>query len=110
MSGGERQRVCIARAILKNAPIIVFDEATSFTDLENEHKIQLALNELLQGKTTIMIAHRLHTIIHADQICVFEEGEVMERGTHPELVAKNGRYAAMWRTYIEENSEVNIHA
>lgn len=110
MSGGERQRVCIARAILKNSPIIVFDEATSFTDLENEHKIQLALNKLLAGKTTIMIAHRLHTIVHADQICVFEQGRVIERGTHAGLVKKNGRYAALWQTYIEENSEVNDYA
>lgn len=80
----------IARAILKNSPIIVFDEATSFTDLENEHKIQLALNKLLAGKTTIMIAHRLHTIVHADQICVFEQGRVIERGTHAGLVKKMG--------------------
>lgn len=109
LSGGERQRVCIARAILKDSPIVVFDEATSFTDLENEHKIQLALNRLLKGKTTIMIAHRLHTIIHADQICVFDRGRIVEHGTHKELVAQKGRYAAMWRTYIEENSEVNIH-
>lgn len=101
--------MCIARAILKDSPIVVFDEATSFTDLENEHKIQLALNRLLKGKTTIMIAHRLHTIIHADQICVFDRGRIVEHGTHKELVAQKGRYAAMWRTYIEENSEVNIH-
>lgn len=110
LSGGERQRLCIARAILKDAPIIIFDEATSFTDLENEHKIQLALNKLLQGKTTIMIAHRLHTIIHADQICVFEQGKIIEKGVHAELIAQNGRYADMWKTYAKENSEVNIHA
>lgn len=109
LSGGERQRLCIARAILKNSPIVVFDEATSFTDLENEHKIQLALNQLLEGKTTIMIAHRLHTIVHADQICVFDQGQITEQGTHDGLIARNGKYAAMWRTYIEENSEVNIH-
>lgn len=99
MSGGERQRVCIARAILKNAPIIVFDEATSFTDGENEHKIQLALGELLKGKTTIMIAHRLHTIVNADQICVFDGGEIKEKGTHDELIAKCGLYEKMWNTY-----------
>ena len=99
MSGGERQRICIARAILKNAPIIIFDEASSFTDGENEHKIQLALGELLKGKTTIMIAHRLHTIIHADQICVFDNGEIKEIGKHEELLAKHGLYEKMWKIY-----------
>lgn len=99
MSGGERQRICITRAILKNAPIIIFDEATSFTDGENEHKIQLALGELLKGKTTIMIAHRLHTIIHADQICVFDNGEIKEIGKHEELLAKHGLYEKMWKIY-----------
>lgn len=109
MSGGERQRVCIARAILKNAPILVFDEATSFTDLENEHKIQIALDRLLRGKTSIMIAHRLHTIVHADQICVFHRGRIVECGTHAGLLEQNGQYAAMWKSYIEENSEVTIY-
>ena len=99
LSGGERQRICIARAILKDAPIIIFDEATSFTDAENEHKIQLALEELLKGKTTIMIAHRLHTIVNADWICVFEQGELKETGTHTELLEKQGIYAKMWDTY-----------
>ena len=99
MSGGERQRICIARAILKNAPIIIFDEATSFTDGENEHKIQLALGELLKGKTTIMIAHRLHTIIHADQICVFDNEEIKEIEKHEELLAKHGLYEKMWKIY-----------
>lgn len=90
MSGGEKQRICIARAILKNAPIIIFDEATSYTDIENERKIQLALNELLKDKTTIMIAHRLHTIVNADQICVFNEGEIAEVGTHQNLLKSDG--------------------
>lgn len=102
LSGGEKQRVCIARAILKNAPIIIFDEATSYTDIENEHKIQLALQNLLQGKTTVMIAHRLHTIVGADQICVFHQGRVEETGTHRQLLAANGRYAKMWASYTEE--------
>lgn len=102
LSGGEKQRLCIARAILKDAPVLVFDEATSFTDIENEYKIQLALEELLRGKTTIMIAHRLHTIVHADKICVFSEGKIAETGTHHELVGRNGKYAKMWRAYTEQ--------
>lgn len=104
MSGGEKQRICIARAILKDAPIIVFDEATSYTDIENEHKIQLALQNLLQGKTTVMIAHRLHTIVGADQICVFRHGQIAEKGTHEELLRKRGLYAGMWETYTEEEA------
>lgn len=102
MSGGEKQRVCIARAILKDAPIIVFDEATSYTDIENEHKIQIALSNLLKGKTTVMIAHRLHTIVGADQICVFDQGRIAEKGTHTELLEKNGIYSRMWQTYTQE--------
>ena len=106
MSGGEKQRICIARAILKNAPIIVFDEATSYTDIENEYKIQLALAELLRGKTTIMIAHRLHTIIQADQICVFEKGHIIEKGTHFELLKQGGQYSKMWQAYTQDKQEV----
>ena len=101
-SGGERQRLCIARAILKDAPIVVFDEATSFTDGENEHKIQLALNKLLEGKTTIMVAHRLHTIMDAAKICVFREGRIVEEGTHQTLLEKNGEYARLWTKYSED--------
>ena len=101
-SGGERQRLCIARAILKDAPIVVFDEATSFTDGENEHKIQLALNKLLEGKTTIMVAHRLHTIMDAAKICVFKEGRIVEEGTHQTLLEKNGEYARLWKRYSED--------
>ena len=101
-SGGERQRLCIARAILKDAPIVVFDEATSFTDGENEHKIQLALNKLLEGKTTIMVAHRLHTIMDAAKICVFKAGRIVEEGTHQTLLEKNGEYARLWTRYSED--------
>ena len=101
-SGGERQRLCIARAILKDAPIVVFDEATSFTDGENEHKIQLALNKLLEGKTTIMVAHRLHTITQAEKICVFKEGKIVEAGKHEELLARNREYARLWTRYSED--------
>ncbi len=102
LSGGEKQRVCIARAILKDAPVIVFDEATSYTDIENEHKIQLALANLLKGKTTVMIAHRLHTIVEADQICVFHRGRIEETGTHKQLLAADGRYSKMWDAYTRE--------
>ena len=108
LSGGEKQRICIARAILKNAPIIIFDEATSYTDIENEHKIQLALTNLLRGKTTIMIAHRLHTIVGADQICVFDQGKIAEAGTHEELLEKQGLYAHMWNIYTQRNGEAAL--
>ncbi len=108
MSGGEKQRVCIARAILKDASVIVFDEATSFTDAENEHKIQLALEQLLKGKTTIMIAHRLHTIVGADQICVFDKGQVVEQGTHQKLLESGGAYSHMWQTYTQTRQGVAL--
>ncbi|QUH18550.1 ABC transporter ATP-binding protein [Alkaliphilus sp. B6464] len=101
LSGGEKQRVSIARAILKDAPIIIFDEATSYADIENERKIQIALENMLKGKTTIMIAHRLHTIKNVDKIVVFDKGEIKEEGSHNELVSKNGLYKDMWKTYIE---------
>lgn len=93
--------IFIARAILKDAPIVIFDEATSYSDIENEHKIQLALQNLLKGKTTIMIAHRLHTIRDADKIVVFQDGTVAEQGTHQELVKKGGVYGRMWEIYTQ---------
>lgn len=86
---------------MKDAPIVVFDEATSYSDIENEHKIQLALQNLLKGKTTIMIAHRLHTIRDADKIVVFQDGTVAEQGTHQELVEKGGVYGRMWEIYTQ---------
>lgn len=105
LSGGQKQRISIARAILKNAPIIIFDEATSYSDIENEHKIQTALNSLLKDKTVIMIAHRLHTIKDADKIVVFEKGRVVEQGTHDTLVNVGGYYAKMWSTYMQNYAE-----
>lgn len=99
LSGGEMQRISLARAILKDAPIVLLDEATAFADAENEHLIQKALDELLRGKTVLMIAHRLSTVIHADQICVLEHGTIAERGIHDELLKKNGIYARMFREY-----------
>ncbi len=99
LSGGEQQRVALARAILKNAPIVVLDEATAFADPENEAMIQKAFATLTKGRTVIMIAHRLSTVVNADQIIVLNEGRVAEQGTHAELVRGNGLYARMWKDY-----------
>ncbi len=99
LSGGEQQRVALARAILKNAPIVVLDEATAFADPENEAMIQKAFATLTQGRTVIMIAHRLSTVVNADQIIVLNDGRVAEQGTHADLVGRNGLYARMWKDY-----------
>ena len=101
LSGGERQRIAIARAIVKDAPIIVLDEATAFSDPENEYLIQKAFEKLIQNKTVVMIAHRLSTIRNADQILVMEKGCLIESGTHDELLKKDGKYAQMWSSYTE---------
>lgn len=99
LSGGEAQRVSIARAILADRPIVVLDEATAFSDPENEHLIQKAFERLMAGKTVIMIAHRLSTVVGADQIVVVDGGRVAERGRHEDLLAANGTYARMWDLY-----------
>lgn len=101
LSGGEQQRVAIARAILKNAPILILDEATAFADPDNEVRVQQALSALSQGKTVIMIAHRLSSITNADCIYVLRDGEIAESGTHHELIHKNGIFARMWKNYSE---------
>ena len=101
LSGGERQRIAIARAIIKDAPIIVLDEATAFSDPENEYLIQKAFEKLMQDKTVIMIAHRLSTIRNANKIIVMENGRLIESGKHNDLIQKNGRYAEMWKNYTE---------
>ncbi|MCB6177422.1 ABC transporter ATP-binding protein/permease [Rhodobacter sp. Har01] len=104
LSGGEKQRVGIARTLLKNPPILILDEATSALDTQTEKSIQESLNEMGQGRSVIMIAHRLSTIADADQILVMEEGRVIERGRHEDLVARGGRYAAMWAQQVAEEA------
>lgn len=101
LSGGEAQRVAVARAILKNSPILVLDEATAFADPENEYKIQLAIQELIREKTVIIIAHRLSSIISANQIIVLKEGEIAQQGIHRELSVNEGLYKQMWDAYTD---------
>ncbi|WP_375775671.1 ABC transporter ATP-binding protein [Bradyrhizobium sp. ma5] len=97
LSGGQRQRIAVARALIKNAPIILLDEATAALDSESEKQVQEAIEHLCQGRTTIVIAHRLHTIMHADAILVVEGGTIVERGRHEELLRRGGRYASFFR-------------
>ena len=92
LSGGERQRLTIARAVLKNPPILILDEATSALDTESERLVQDAINNMMQNRTSIVIAHRLSTIRHADEIIVLQKGEIAERGSHDELLQKDGIY------------------
>ncbi len=109
LSGGEKQRITIARAILKNAPVIILDEATAFTDSENEDKIQEALNQLVVGKTLIVIAHRLSTIVEADNIIVMDKGNLVMQGSHDELLERSGTYQSLWRSHIKSmNWDINV--
>jgi len=101
LSGGEKQRIAIARAIVKDAPVIVLDEATAFSDPENEHLIQLAFEKLMKNKTVIMIAHRLSTVRNADTIIVVDQGKVVEQGRHNDLIRHKGKYFEMYNTYTQ---------
>jgi ATP-binding cassette, subfamily B, bacterial IrtA/YbtP len=106
LSGGERQRITIARALLKNAPIVVLDEATAFVDPDNEAAIQDAISALAAGRTVLVVAHRLSTIVGADQILVVDGGRIVESGRHDDLVAANGTYAALWNDFVDAQSVV----
>jgi len=101
LSGGQRQRVAIARALIKDASIILLDEATASLDSESERQIQEAMEHLSQGRTTIVIAHRLQTVIHADRIHVVEDGQIVESGRHDDLLRRGGRYASFYRLQLK---------
>ena len=102
LSGGQRQRLAIARAILKDAPILILDEATAALDTESERLVQDALDRLIPDRTTLVIAHRLSTVEHADQVLVLDDGRLIEQGTHAQLLARGGVYAHLHRMQFRE--------
>jgi ATP-binding cassette subfamily B protein len=104
LSGGQRQRIAVARALIKDAPIILLDEATASLDSESERQVQEAIEHLCQGRTTLVIAHRLHTVTHADRIHVVEDGMIVESGRHEELLRKGGRYASFYRLQLKDQA------
>ncbi|MGE0529387.1 MAG: ABC transporter ATP-binding protein, partial [Bdellovibrionales bacterium] len=108
LSGGQRQRLSIARVILKNPPVLILDEATSAVDNETEALIQKSLNQIVKGRTTIVIAHRLSTVVHADRIYVLADGRIQDEGTHEELLRKGSMYAQMWKLQVRHSPESSV--
>jgi ATP-binding cassette subfamily B protein len=107
LSGGQKQRLAIARAMLRDAPIVLLDEATSSLDSESEHQVQVAFDRLMEGRTTIVIAHRLSTVLHADKICVLVDGKLVEEGRHDDLIRQGKHYARLYRLQFEPRGRGN---